>query len=328
MQGRLGQHLLTAFSFSIAGAAFAWWVTLGHGSSWWWPGTAGLGTFITALTIWPPITRQPTVTRGSLAGALIGLVAHPISAVVTVVVLTPFARNGNADPSAFLKGLTFVTFWWSLLVALTIAWKSAVIGALVGFACTVIPRRTPASHGDRDSRGQKSHPLAGAVSLAIVASCTAICVVTIQALRPPESRYTAVDGPAGLTLDAGALTNDADAATEPDKYRRLTGAEYLGYGAPSSDLTWSFTDDEFFIQYGAEAAPALNYEFQIPYSGVTQVRGRWQTVNQTIIFSDLHFDGAPADVPDVTCPIYKTNDGDICIPAGEVFCFRPKSDED
>lgn len=141
--------------FAIPGVAIALSAGQESGTLFWkWvPIPVGLGTFITAIIVWV-ILRNRTASIGGCvaAGTLTGVLSHPVSAVVTCILVTfvqvlgivpqAFTRSedGVVSVSRFLGLVSFLTFWWCLIALLRYLWLTMAVGALIGFIIGLVNR--------------------------------------------------------------------------------------------------------------------------------------------------------------------------------------------
>ena len=105
----------------------------------WWPlvAASGLAAFAVSLLLWRLLCgsgRPVTWRRGALAGALTGLLAHPVAwylALVWNYAIGQTSSLGDRSTNALesLAGAFIMTFW-SLLIA---GWLTVPAGAVVGF---------------------------------------------------------------------------------------------------------------------------------------------------------------------------------------------------
>jgi hypothetical protein len=105
----------------------------------WWPlaVASGLSAWAVSLLLWRLLcaTSQPVSRRrGALAGALTGLLAHPVAwylALVWNYLLGHTSSLGDkpSNPLESLAGCLVMTFW-SLLI---VGWLTVPAGAVVGF---------------------------------------------------------------------------------------------------------------------------------------------------------------------------------------------------
>jgi hypothetical protein len=125
--------------FGAASFVLASLIVSERGRNDWWPlvVASGLAAFSVSLILWrllcatsPPVSGR----RGALAGALTGLLAHPVAwylALVWNYLLGHASSLGDkpADPLQSIGG-SFVMAFWSLLIA---GWLTVPAGAIVGF---------------------------------------------------------------------------------------------------------------------------------------------------------------------------------------------------
>lgn len=141
--------LLVGLCFTVPATAFAWLFaqSSGNPNAWWTmiPFTAAFGTFITSLAVWLVRGRHAeTVWNSTFVGAIIGVVAHPITATLSFFAFFFYewwTRGSAALPANTWMGniedvgggFLFVVFWWSLIAAVGFGWITMGIGAVAGF---------------------------------------------------------------------------------------------------------------------------------------------------------------------------------------------------
>lgn len=130
--------------FAIPATVFAMIVfNLSLHDIWHWaPISAALGTFLTAYYLWHAFTKpELNILSGMFAGMSIGVLAHPVSAMISLLILFLLDTNNNFPNMnsgeyftlvALIATLFFTIFWWCLMVFLSVGWITLAIGAGVG----------------------------------------------------------------------------------------------------------------------------------------------------------------------------------------------------
>lgn len=130
--------------FAIPATVFAMIVfNLSLHDIWHWaPISAALGTFLTAYYLWHAFTKpELNILSGMFAGMSIGVLAHPVSAVISIPVLFLLGMSNdflilNGDDGSFLARLIwtllFILFWWCIWALCGLGWITLAIGAGVG----------------------------------------------------------------------------------------------------------------------------------------------------------------------------------------------------
>ena len=135
--------VVRASVFGVSGFVLAYLIVSARGRIGdWWPlvGASGLAAFSVSLLLWRLLcgSGQPVSgRRGALAGALTGLLAHPIAWYLALVWHylqrhTSSLGDKPVDPLQSFAGSLVMAFW-SLLIA---GWLTVPAGAIVGFLLT------------------------------------------------------------------------------------------------------------------------------------------------------------------------------------------------
>jgi len=144
--------ILIGLCFAVPGGAFAWWIARTGPNLWWAivPVASGVAAALTAMLVWWTVVRHVESTLlSTVAGGMIGVVSHPIAAVLTVLIALPVfslvvvpdqppQRPMQFDTLAeFGELLGFIVVWWCLLAICGVGWITLLIGALTGLVVGV-----------------------------------------------------------------------------------------------------------------------------------------------------------------------------------------------
>lgn len=183
-----------------------------------------VGAYFTAWWIWPIVAKQPDqLAQGIKAGALIGVVAHPVAMLIYIMFGLVAQMLGvsllpSGKPMTLWQfgGLAlFLLFWWSIIAVTFVAWLTAGIGALVGGVIALIHRLTRSAKSQLQT-SDSDHPLASALDRkprntfrAALLSLATICLMsglTLFALGFNFNNHVMVEGPAvGIEIESERL---------------------------------------------------------------------------------------------------------------------------
>ncbi|MCM2372339.1 hypothetical protein [Aporhodopirellula aestuarii] len=325
-------HLITALAFAVPGAVFAWCLSNGQGPAMWrWiPLSAGIGTFATAIVVWPWVAQEETsCLRCSIAGGVVGMLAHPVTAVVLIVIMSvlsafellpPLPEVRASWPTSIeemLKFATFLVFWWCLLAIFWIGWLTAAIGAILGFIGALV-RRWTSSYVDQKQLRLTGHLAVPSLFLLLTSMLSIVGCAAFMVLRLPPPTQDVVVSKSAEHFEGEPNPGDVFADV-------LTGAKLIKYEDPDGDLSWKFTEKGFGIVVGDSGLPPeLMYELGLPTRDVQRIHGSWSVNGQLLFLTNIQVDGRPSEHDEVVLGCNYAS-GKLLIYAADHYEFQPGS---